>query len=86
MPAVLRRDLKAENVLLHTNDQWVLCDFGSATNQQQVIIPLSGPSLWCCHKPRPRAREESHHTFFLSLLVCTCTLPSHTSKQLAVEP
>ena len=30
------RDLKAENVLLHTNDHWVLCDFGSATDKQQV--------------------------------------------------
>lgn len=29
---LLDRDLKAENVLLHNNGTWVLCDFGSATS------------------------------------------------------
>jgi len=28
----LGRDLKAENVLLHNNGTWVLCDFGSTTS------------------------------------------------------
>ena len=28
---VLPRDLKAENVLLHQQGHWVLCDFGSTT-------------------------------------------------------
>lgn len=26
------RDLKAENLLLDSNQQWVLCDFGSVTS------------------------------------------------------
>jgi AP2-associated kinase len=26
-----RRDLKAENVLLHASGTWVLCDYGSTT-------------------------------------------------------
>ncbi len=26
------RDLKAENVMLHASGDWLLCDFGSATN------------------------------------------------------
>ena len=29
---VERRDLKAENVLQHSNGDWVLCDFGSTTS------------------------------------------------------
>ena len=29
---VLCRDLKAENVLLHNQGHWVLCDFGSTTS------------------------------------------------------
>ena len=29
---VQRRDLKAENVLQHSNGDWVLCDFGSTTS------------------------------------------------------
>ena len=27
------RDLKAENVLQHSNGDWVLCDFGSVTDK-----------------------------------------------------
>ena len=30
---VRRRDLKAENVLQHSNGCWVLCDFGSTTSR-----------------------------------------------------
>lgn len=45
-----RRDLKAENVLLHTNDQWVLCDFGSSTSQQQVRRLAR---VWASRRSRP---------------------------------
>lgn len=36
MPLLVRRDIKAENILLSSREQWVLCDFGSATARQQV--------------------------------------------------
>ncbi|XP_069741778.1 AP2-associated protein kinase 1-like isoform X2 [Narcine bancroftii] len=32
-PAIIHRDLKVENLLLHNNGNYVLCDFGSATDR-----------------------------------------------------
>ncbi|XP_038638812.1 AP2-associated protein kinase 1-like isoform X5 [Scyliorhinus canicula] len=32
-PPIIHRDLKVENLLLHDNGSYVLCDFGSATNR-----------------------------------------------------
>ncbi|XP_072138639.1 AP2-associated protein kinase 1-like isoform X3 [Mobula birostris] len=32
-PAIIHRDLKVENLLLHNSGNYVLCDFGSATNK-----------------------------------------------------
>ncbi|XP_078284812.1 AP2-associated protein kinase 1-like isoform X3 [Rhinoraja longicauda] len=32
-PAIIHRDLKVENILLHNSGNYVLCDFGSATNR-----------------------------------------------------
>ena len=32
MPCAHCRDLKAENVLQHSSESWVLCDFGSTTD------------------------------------------------------
>ncbi|XP_051897607.1 AP2-associated protein kinase 1-like [Pristis pectinata] len=32
-PAIIHRDLKVENLLLHNSGNYVLCDFGSATNR-----------------------------------------------------
>ena len=30
------RDIKAENVLLHADGRWLLCDFGSTSSKQQA--------------------------------------------------
>lgn len=39
-PPIAHRDLKAENVMLHSSGDWLLCDFGSATN-----ATLSSPTI-----------------------------------------
>lgn len=36
-PPLAHRDVKAENVLLHPEGRWVLCDFGSASKHHGVL-------------------------------------------------
>jgi len=66
------RDLKAENILQHSNGSWVLCDFGSTTNwsgryegandimvAEEEIRKYTTPA----YRP-PEVRSSFHHRGF----------------------
>jgi AP2-associated kinase len=77
MAFAVDRDLKAENILLHANGSWVLCDFGSTTNwsgtyQTTNDVMMGEETIRKYTTPAYRAPEVQPREL-LCLAAYTCT-------------
>lgn len=80
-PAACCRDLKAENVMVHSSGSWLLCDFGSATN---ATLHLPTADIMALAEVQPLALSTSFHSEqnLCCSHFCLRPLPRQRSKSL----